>query len=244
MRGIVVCVDYDDLLEITLKRNARFMDEILVVTAPHDERTLNVVSRIPNARCHITDVFYKDGAKFNKGAAMEEGFDVLGRDGWILIHDADILLPDTFIMPQVVFGRMYSANRLMLNDPRQWTPDFDWSLAHKTTEFTFPGFFQLFNCADPSLITRPWYDTKYVHAGGGDHYFQGLWPSSMKSVLPITVLHLGPRDMNWFGRVSTRRDNESIEHAAERARDMEHLKMYHGWSGRPKSLSQFREKIT
>ncbi len=43
VKGIVVCVEYDDLLTITLPRNARHLTEIVVVTSPTDLRTQQVV---------------------------------------------------------------------------------------------------------------------------------------------------------------------------------------------------------
>jgi hypothetical protein len=234
VRGIIVCVDYDDLLEITLVRNARHLTEILVVTAPHDERTKAVVSRVPSVRLFETDAFYRNGAKFNKGAAMEEGFDVLGREGWILILDADILLPDVLPIPKLRPDCLYSASRVMLDDPRQWTPDFDWSRAARTRESTFAGYFQLFHTSDPHLVRRPWYDTTFNHAGGGDEVFQSHWSRKHKIRLPFDVLHLGPRDTNWFGRASCRADGgPSPENAAERLAEMRQYRRTQGWDGGP-----------
>jgi hypothetical protein len=46
---------------------------------------------------------------------------------------------------------------------------------------------------------RPWYDVSFAHGGGGDAFFMDHWHPGNRHVLPIDVLHLGPKDRNWFG---------------------------------------------
>lgn len=224
VRGIVVCVHYDDLLAITLPRNIRFLSECLVVTSPDDVRTKELVASIPNCRLFETDLFYRNGAKFNKGAALEAGMDILGRDGWILIWDADTLFPENMVLhPKIKPGNLYGPPRLILDDPKQWSPEFEWKCAHGTVDWEFPGYFQLFQADDPVLKQRPWYGIDWVHAGGGDSVFQYRWPPSRKIRLPFHVLHLGPRDTNWYGRASERLDGEAIPEASERLESMRDL---------------------
>ena len=208
MRGLVVSVDYDDLLAITLPRNARHLTEILVVTSPNDVRTQAVVAAVPNARCFVTDAFYRDGAKFNKGAAIEQAFDVLGRDGWTLIWDADILLPDAPDWRQCDPARLYGAKRRLLSDVSRWSSGLrNWRALPLSSEFGWPGYFQLFHGSSPRLRdVRPWYATHSPHAAIGDKHFHDHWPIVEKGWLPFEVLHLGPRDTNWFGRSSKRLD--------------------------------------
>ncbi len=247
MRGICVCVHYDDLLRITLVRNMRHLTECLVVTHPEDAKTLEVVASVPGARAYCTDAFYRDGAKFNKGLAMEEGFDALGRggpdpyDGWVLIWDADILLPEVVTHDSgLQRGRLYSANRLILEDPAKWSPQFDWRHADRTREFTFAGFFQLFHTTHQRIVNkRPWYDVDFTHAGGGDHYFQSLWTDDFKTSLPFNVLHLGPRDANWYGRCTPRLDGEPPPRTNE---DMERLLRVKNWGGRHNFATETTEE--
>jgi len=253
IRGIVICVDYDDLLKITLEQNMRFMDECVVVTSLADERTRALVQDTAsryNVRLHQTDAFYRYGAKFNKGLAMEEGFDVLGRHGWIVVWDADTLFPDDMPVWQLIqSGRLrgdtlYGPNRLLLDDPRLWTPDFDWSRAHDTWDGVFAGYFQLFEATDPHLGQLPWYDVTFTHAGGGDGAFQARWPDNKKERLPFKVLHLGPRDTNWCGRISVRADGETLPStAAESGEAMRAFLSYKGWRG-CKTLKEFNEHVS
>ncbi len=222
MRGIVICVDYDDLLRITLRRNMRFLESCLVVTAPHDGRTLEVCEGVPGVETLTTDAFYRDGASFNKGLAMEEGFDEMRRLWdpleWVLVWDADTLFPDDMdsAMPKLRPGVLYSPFRMLLEDASLWHPEFNWLHAQLAcnTLGIFAGYYQLFHAEDLVLKTRPWYDVTYTHAGGGDYRFQNRWCPTNKIRPNFRVLHIGRRDSNWFGRQTPRLDGGTVEDAA------------------------------
>ena len=200
--GITISVNYGPLLSITLGRNMRHMCECLVITSPEDTETQAVAHSTPGVRLHITDAFTRHGARFNKGLAFEEGFDLLGREqaGRLLIWDADILFPSE--MPLSLFrpGCLHGARRRVLFDPTKWTPDLNWRSCPLNHDGGPIGFCQLFDASDPALAgKRPWYDVSFAHAGGGDAFFMGHWTPDKKRMLPIEVLHLGPVDSHWFG---------------------------------------------
>lgn len=211
MNSLTVCVGYSDLLAITLPRNARHFHCTLVVTSPGDSRTIELVESLQRTMSpqHVqyfkTDAFTRHGATFNKGLAIEEAFDVLGRSGWMCVWDADTLLP-TFprFLKVLTRGILYSAARRILHDPKEWHPTLDWNsvpIVADTRPTTFPGYYHIFHAEDEALKTPsfPWYDVTFKHAGGGDGFFQSRWPKDKKVRLPDPVLHLGPRDTNWFG---------------------------------------------
>lgn len=238
LRSFTVSVGYSDVLSITLRRNMRFLRECVVVTSPTDEETKQVCSGVPGVTVFETDAFTRYGARFNKGLALEESWDRHGRHGWILIWDADTLLPDDFEdhvkVSELNIGTLYGADRVILKDPSQWTPEFDWACARRTIDRCFPGFFQLFEASDPHIAKLPWYDVTFKHAGGGDGYFESRWPWTAKHRFPppFRVLHLGERDTNWFGRVSKRADGKPIEGADERRQEMEAFLGAKGWGRR------------
>lgn len=235
IRGITVCVEYDCELAITLQCNMRHMTECLVITTAMDHRTHQVVSQVPGARMYITDAFYRDGAKFNKGLAMEEGFAALGRWGQILIWDADILLPDRVTLPRVLDrDTLYGSPRKILHDPKRWSPDLDWNTIPADKDPTIPGYFQLFNAEAQSLVKKPWYGVDFAHAGGGDAMFMMRFGPKNRQKLPFDVLHIGPNDRNWFGRTSERLDGDMIPEplARERAAGMKTLQHNRGRNGR------------
>lgn len=230
IRGITICVGYDDLLKITLPRNMRHMSECLVVTSPDDQRTKDLALSVPGVRVFETDAFTRYGARFNKGLAMEEGFDALGREGWILIWDADILLPEEFPYDRVKPECLHGMRRRFLDDPTKWTPEYDWKLSRWPADPQWIGYFQLFHAGDPKLAgVRPWYDVTFAHAGGADAYFITHWQSPWRQSLKADVLHLGPKDTNWFGRASARLDDLPNDAARERKDVMDAFIHRNGW---------------
>ena len=55
--------------------------------------TVVPIARAADVEVFETTAFVDHGAAFNKGYALEQGFDVRGRHGWIAIIDTDIVLP-------------------------------------------------------------------------------------------------------------------------------------------------------
>lgn len=206
MKGLVVCVDFWDLLAITLPRNAGCFDEVLVVTTLGDQRTMSVVGSGPaNVNAYCTEVFSANGATFNKGAAIEEGLDVLGREDWLCVFDADIVMPPEMDLAGIQSGYLYAPRRRNLADPRQWAkylPPGLWRDLPLAPDLEHGGYFHLFHASDPALGSPPWYATNWRHAGGYDSDFIMHWPREKHLRLPFEVLHLGEDGKNWWGRVT------------------------------------------
>ena len=244
INGVVVCVNYDDFLSITLPKNMKYVDRMLVITHPSDHKTIEAVTKTPGVEVLKTDSFYAEGASFNKGAAMEEGFDLLGRSDWFLIWDADTLFPDNMEIGKLDSGFLYTPWRRILNDPKiyEFDQDVAWKISSRRRDREFCGYFQLFDAKDKNCQQLPWYDTNFVHAGGADGLFQARWPTHAKRRLPFDVLHLGPADTNWFGRQSNRMDGEDIANAIDCSKKMELFLHFKGW-GRPKKQIHFKEKL-
>lgn len=235
MKAIIVCVQFDDLLALTLPRNAHHFECIVVVTSPHDRRTMEVVHQFDNAYWLGTDDFYRDGAEFNKGAGIERAFDRLGRTGWICHLDADVILPRKIDWPKLKVGHLYLGRRHICPDAELGAglPEERWKEYPVCEEqIDWPGFFQLFHADDPVLETRPWYPTDWRHAGGSDTEFNGKWAEENRELVGFSVLHLGQPRQNWWGRVTTRVDGVSVSTAAERARRMVQMdedRVQHGY---------------
>ena len=92
-QAIIVSVDYHDFLSLTLEANAHHFESLIVATTPQDKKTQSIVSSVPNATCHVTEVFYEKRCSFNKGAAIEECLGLTSRLGWFVLMDADIIMP-------------------------------------------------------------------------------------------------------------------------------------------------------
>lgn len=224
VKAVMVCVDYADVLAITLPRSAPHFSSITVATTPEDEETRAVASRFPNVRCHLTRVFYARNALFNKGGALEETFDVMGRDGWFTVLDADIVLPSRFAWPALEVGCLYTPLRRMVDPvPPEIPPDEEWDqypLHRQQKEFA--GYFQLAHASDPVLRGRPWYPS-WMTAGGCDSEFQARWHPGRKRRPAFEVLHLGPSGENWAGRASERVDGTVPPDAEEKRQRLRNL---------------------
>jgi len=215
---LIVCVEYDDLLSLTLPRTRQHFENVTIITSHADRKTKRVALKY-GADVIVTNAFYENGCPFNKGAAMEQGFDTVGRDGWILILDADIVLPVDLTLDNLDTTCLYTPHRRMLRDPWHFFDGLDWSEMPIAPDGEHAGFFQLFNASTPFLRQKPWY-TSWKHAGGCDSDFQARFPPAKKIWLPFTVLHLGEDGRNWCGRVSPRLDGSVPENAAERNKQL------------------------
>lgn len=244
MKAITVSVQFGDLLALTLPANSGHFDEVLVVTTEQDRETIEVVQRVSNARLLTTDAFYRHGAAFNKGLAIEEALDVIGREGWICTIDADILMPRQMRWPWETASfvnfppsSLYAPRRHNLVDlTLAWVYQHDpslWERLPQAPDGELAGCFHLFHASDPVLGPPPWYGTDWIHAGGYDSDFIARWPAERHCRLPFVVLHLGQDGKNWFGRC-TRRVDGTMPHGADERhramRRMHRLRSSHGYA--------------
>lgn len=228
-RAILVCVDYWDILRITLPYNRKHFSEVMIVASIDEMRRTSPESNEwlsqHNVKLYLTDTFYKNGAVFNKWAALEEALDVFGRHGWLCIMDADVLWPkgvemtinekaDQVLIDVPLDGgqQLFVVNKGQLCTPCRYmrpeltfAPEEVWKTypIHRNTG-EWAGYSQLFHAEDPVLLQHgtPWHETDWAHAGGADSFFQMLWKPVNKIRPPFDVLHLGPAGTNWAGRSS------------------------------------------
>jgi hypothetical protein len=183
---------------------------------------------VDGVRLFRTDAFTRDGACFNKGAAIEEGFDALGRWGWILLLDADIVLPSTLEPGPLCPDVIYTMRRRQL-DGEAAGIDGDWGRweVMPSVENCF-GYFQLFHAYSESLRSRPWYPTGIRHAGFSDDGFVAKFPERV--VLEGSVLHIGHPFENWCGRIAPRLDGGPVPGVERNRLRMGELLLDHGWT--------------
>jgi len=213
MNAVTVCVNYDDYLALTLPWNVGHFDAWLIITDLEDEATRRLVEDSPwdNVECYATDAFYRGGAPFRKGLAIEEGFDALGREGWMMVLDADVILPEALTRPREGWLEdcIYSPQRRLCEDVRWFTHELEWDTLPYGNEkvifpFEFAGYCQLFHASASCLKKRPWYGVDHPTAQACDSDFYSKWPKAKRVRPPFEVLHLGPTRVNWSGRVSPR----------------------------------------
>lgn len=218
-RAILVCVDYLDLLKITLPWNRHHFNEIMVVTTHADADTITYAAGAVS-HMHVTDAFTRDGAIFNKFRAIEEALDVFGRHGIICLLDADILWPKVLPEFPILKDTLYCPKRRMLRDPHQFTESLNWETVPKHTEYEFCGYSQIFHADDKHLGKPPWHQIQWTHAGGADSFFQARWPAERKIRPPFEVLHLGEEKKNWCGRSTPYLDGTKHPQSTQRVEQL------------------------
>lgn len=203
---VIVCADYSDILALTLPHNKKLLEEIIVITTAADLQTQQLCKQ-NSVRCHVTDVFTRDGAVFNKGAAINEVLQDLSE--WVLSLDADVLVAPDFPSHRAALrsGRLYGCRRRALVKFKANTPTLFqhhlWKNIPVVQEKGPYGYFQLFHMEDPILRNASsLFPADWRFAGGCDNEFMLRWPEKLRTWLPCHVLHLGPMYQNWCGRAT------------------------------------------
>lgn len=216
LNAILVCVEYSDILALTLPYNRHHFDRVMVVTTPTDKATMEV-ALANDASLYCTNAFYAEGALFNKWRALEAGLDVFGRHGALCIMDADICWPkDACAVPR--HGLLQTPKRRMLSNVPAAVPDESkWTrLPFHPQQVEWAGYTQIFMGDDPALGDPPWHEINWKHAGGADSFFQAKWPRDKKIRPGFEVLHLGRGAVNWCGRVTPYLDGSVPPEASQR----------------------------
>lgn len=223
LRAITVCVDYSDILAITLPYNKHQFSQLLVVTSPGDSET-KALCELHQIPCFVTDLFYRDGAKFNKWLALETALDFYGREGWMCLLDSDVLWPmgAWLQLLSIKPGFLYTPRRRMcLEIPKTIPSEMNWKdypLHRNDNEFA--GYSQIFHASDPALGNPPWHETDWTHAGGADSFFQMKWKPNLKIRPRFEVLHLGEAGVNWMGRTAPYTDGTLPKDAVRKRNEL------------------------
>jgi hypothetical protein len=198
--AIQVCVDYADVLAHTLKINRPLFERFIIVTAPHDIETKEIC-RDYDIELVVTERFWHDGAFFNKAAGLNEGLRRATTD-LVCSVDADTILPPSVLHDVACINdreSLYGMARkihLTYDDYLTGTGEI-----RATAPAYIIGFFQLFWRS--STFFPGEFDESYRTAAHYDIEFMTHWPASRRIHLgDLIASHIGPRQINWFGRDS------------------------------------------
>ena len=191
---------YGDDLALTLPRNMREFDEIIVVTSTDDVRTQEVVKE-NGATLVISDRCFEDDHAFNKGKMLNDGLKTLKDADWIVFTDADIIMHEgsyeLFMSHFWNPGCLYFTGR---NDSEKVE-----GKASDKTNFEPNGYFQLFN-ARASAIRDSWpniVSENFCSAGSVDSWFYQQWKrENLFGISDIPVHHIASARLgeNWNGK--------------------------------------------
>ena len=209
LEAVTTCVGFDDVLDVTLGLNHGQVDQFIVVTS-HEDRATQAVARKHSATLVVTDLFKKNGRNFNKGAAINAGFDHFQYFGWRLHLDVDIVLPDNF--RRVLFNHsaldpacLYGADRMDVMGMGELaavrngkTPQHAWgygvnpvhsrSIGTRYVDnlrgYCPIGFFQLWNAK-----AHKSYPYSLGTAAHDDVMFAAQWPEAQRRIVPGVLCH-------------------------------------------------------
>ena len=120
---LITCVNRASFLKETLPLNKSRFDHVVVVTSPTDYET-QLLCKKEEVECLPTDVFYKDGAPFNKGMGINYGLERLRHNEWVVLADSDILfLPlhtQLFQDPNLNKELLYGCPRIIIKTRREY----------------------------------------------------------------------------------------------------------------------------
>jgi glycosyltransferase involved in cell wall biosynthesis len=221
LSALIVCVNYWDFLRLTLPLNRVHFNEIVVVTAPGDDRTMQVCADL-DVTCCVTDEFYIGNASFNKGRAINRALHSLTDPKWVALMDADIVLPPTFRRRLSSSGldpaKLYTCDRHVCDTPDLWdniqrgakhlyhhqaypAEDFlyipPWDQI--TKRLTLPlGFLQIVHCG--GILSKLGYPTTSDNANWSDVEFSQCYPVGDRVWIDdMRVIHLGTTGGNENG---------------------------------------------
>ena len=189
--ALVVAVDYDGELAVTLPHLRKQVDCVYVVT--NSNEATHRVATSCGCKVLVSDMWHDNGAAFNKAGCLRLAQLYAAEahpDAWQLICDADVIVPDGLkpLVAQLPDGdRLYCARRedfhsieaLQAGKPDKEYPPWP------------AGFFQLYK-------SRRLYPEWSATAERCDLEFASGFPEV--AMLPVTVAHLGRDGENWSGR--------------------------------------------
>lgn len=218
--AVTVCNGYADMLAITMPYNRERFRRWVVVGGPDDDRVRSLCDQY-GAEFVVCDRFgaggdvpghhAQDRPPWNKGCAVNDGIDALHSSGWVLILDADILVPPAFDRirhhTRLLRDRLYGCHRVDINNHDELAyfkrdPSEAGMTLNRIKSRVGIGFFQLFNMRAKGLAGGQCYPEKWAYAGTSDVKFLQKFPPPKRLGFRVGHLYHGQHQANWFGRTT------------------------------------------
>jgi hypothetical protein len=210
---IIVSVNYNDFLAVSLQHNIEIFDNITVVTSESDILCQKICEKF-GVNCLATNLMYDNESDFNKGKAINYGINSISDPDFILLLDADIIVRGNIDIENLNEELLYTSSRYIcksytqLNDVISNGKILDESFTHEGDKGI--GFFQLFHINHNSIDRDKVYPETSTDASWDDLIFRDKFPK--REIIKNTIIHLGDPYTNWKGRKSNRflKDEEII----------------------------------
>ena len=213
--AIVCCVGGPaaDFLYLTLPQNKQFFDEYIVVTDEQDAKITRICENEKDSKVVLikTNVFYKLGCKFNRGAAHNDVFDLLWnrgeKFGQIFLMDVDCFIPNELgkVIQEYNYDieYFYGARRIIVPQYKDFERLLKGDKAREDTLWCPSGggwgYFQCFNYHSSTFQKDPHYPESY-YVSESDWKFRNRWGETINGdkeykgllkELPAKIWHLG-----------------------------------------------------
>lgn len=194
LRTYITCVNYSDFLRLSLPTTKWLKPTI--ITRKEDTETQELAA-MHGCPYYISEAW---GATFNKAAAIN---DVLDTSGWVLLLDADILLPSPFGLPDdkvPLYGARSRHCEKFEDFGKKWENYPYRRSTYKLGEnrFRLAGYFHLWwGPSQPEkLPPSPRKDASKYDMKHSERF-------ERVELLPdYEVLHIGESMKNWKGRIT------------------------------------------
>lgn len=209
---LIVSVNYNDYLLLSLINNTKIFENITVVTT-NDDLVCQEICEKFGVNCVISNRIYENNAKFNKGRAINDGIKSLIDPDMILLLDADIIIENELNLDVISDEILYTSDRIIYRDYN--------SYLNKTNGIEEIdkgyGFFQLF-CINSKLVNKENPFTESSEAvdqpapnnrpSGSDLIFRDSFGLNRRSI-NSKAIHIGDIKQNWNGRKTDQFINKS-----------------------------------
>lgn len=122
IEAVTVACGYGDFLAAAMPFNLPHLDGWTVVTTPDDEETRAVCHKY-RVHCLVTEDARRDGT-FSKGRLLERGLHHVRYNEWVLLLDADVVLParfrDALARAHPDPACLYGCDRVMVRGWADW----------------------------------------------------------------------------------------------------------------------------
>jgi GR25 family glycosyltransferase involved in LPS biosynthesis/GTP:adenosylcobinamide-phosphate guanylyltransferase len=203
---VIVSVNYNDLVLVSLINNVKIFDNITIVTSTEDKMCQQICKKF-GVKCVVTDSMYDSGAKFNRGKAINEGIKSLNDPDYILIIDADIVVKNKINLESLNEDYLYTSDRWICKSYglyKQWkNGNIELNKIGSNESDRGIGFFQLFNINNKNIDKDKPYPETSNDAAFDDLLFRDKFVNRTK-IEENTIIHLGDPYINWSGRVTMR----------------------------------------
>lgn len=192
---IMVSVNYNDYLKLTLEENKKIFDNITVVTSKEDKKCQKICQK-NNVNCVISDNILKDGL-INKSMGLNEAIKSLTDPDWILVLDADIIVKNKIDIENLDIEKLYTNSRYVIENIEEYN-QYKKGLKD-LSDFKYEkdkgiGFFQLFNYkTKKSYPDSNW--GRYSESTWSDVIFKKSFKG--RESLNLEIIHIGKPYQKW-----------------------------------------------